>query len=158
MAGCTSSPGKGLHPVGPIDPELQRQALASGAAFASRVGDLHAQILGAAADLSDSSDDPTAGAALATVEALHNQLSLGLATLAAVSESTTSWPLRDLQRAGLQATADVVMATSGLAAAPSAHLPAPIKDAMRAVTGAAATHAAIMASIERTAGLNGESG
>jgi hypothetical protein len=150
--------GKGLHPVGPIDPELQRRALASGAAFASRVGELHAQILGAAAELSDGPDDPAVGAALAAVEALHNQLARGLATLAAVSESTTSWPLRDLQRSSLQATADVVTATSGLAEAPSAYLPALIKDAMRAVTGAAATHAAIMASIERTAGPAGESG
>jgi hypothetical protein len=144
--------------VGPIDPELQRRALASGAALVSRVGDLHAEILGAAAELSDGPDDSAVGAALAAVEALHNQLARGLATLAAVSESTMSWPLRDLQRASLQATADVVQATSGLAAAPSARIPAPIKDAVHAVTGAAATHAGIMASIERTVGPKGESG
>jgi hypothetical protein len=149
---------QGLHPVGPIDPELQRRALASGAALVSRIGDLHAEILGAAAELSDGPDDSAAGAALAAVEALHNQLARGLATLAAVSESTMSWPLRDLQRASLQATADVVQAASGLAAAPSARIPAPIKDAVHAVTGAAATHAGIMASIERTVGPKGESG
>jgi hypothetical protein len=60
--------------VGPIDPELQRRALASGAALVSRVGDLHAEILGAAAELSDGPDDSAVGAALAAVEALHNQL------------------------------------------------------------------------------------
>jgi hypothetical protein len=149
---------QGLHPVGPIDPQLQRRALASGAALVNRVSELHTQLLSAAAELSDGPHDPAASAELATIEALHNQLARGLATLSAVSESTTSWLLRDLQRASLQATADVVMASSGLAGAMSGHLPAAISDAMRAVSGAAAAHEAIMAGIERTTGLTGESG
>ena len=144
---------QGLHPVGPIDPELQRNALASGAALTLRVGDLHAQILHAGAELGDGPDAPTASAALATVEALHNQLARGLATLAAMSEAPQSWPLEKLQRASLQATADVVSATSALTATSSAQLPAAIKQALHAVTGASATHAAAMATIEKNLGL-----
>ncbi len=144
---------QGLHPVGPIDPELQRNALASGAALTLRVGDLHAQILHAGTVIADGPDAPTASAALATVEALHNQLARGLATLAAMSEAPQSWPLEKLQRASLQATADVVSATSALTATSSAQLPAAIKQALHAVTGASATHAAAMATIEENLGL-----
>jgi hypothetical protein len=147
-----------LKPVGPIDPELRRRALASGAPLAGRAGELHAEILATAAELSDGPDDLAANAALAAVEALHNQLARGLSTLTAVTESTTAWPPGELQLATARATADVVAATAALGKAPSGRLPVAVGTLTRALTQAAATHAAIMASIERTAGLKGESG
>jgi hypothetical protein len=119
---------------------------------------LHAEILATAAELSDGPDDLAANAALATIEALHNQLSRGLSMLAAVSESTTAWQPGELLLATARATADVVAATAALAKAPTSRLPAAVGTVTRVLTQAAATHAAIMASIERTAGLKGESG
>ncbi len=141
----------GLHPVGPIDPELERAARAAGATLVGSVAALHNTIWQTGERLNDADGtNPSAAAALAHVEALHNQLARGLGTLTTISESPQSWPVRDLERASVEATALVSQAADRLAAAGKAlKLPATLATAVHTVVAASVEHAAAAAKLDR---------
>ncbi|WP_344808150.1 beta propeller repeat protein [Microlunatus ginsengisoli] len=141
----------GLHPVGPIDPELERAARASAATLVARVTDLQTAVLQAGLELSDArKTDAAAAAALAGVEALDNQLARGLATLTAISDSALSWPVQGLARAAAAATEQVVTATAAIRATRLESVPTTVANAARITADTSEAHAALMARIART--------
>ena len=95
----------GLHPVGPIDPELERRARASAATLVARVTDLQTAVTFAGLQLADvRKADIDASVALAGAEAVTNQLVSGLGTLTVVSDLALSWPVSGLAGAVSTAT------------------------------------------------------
>ena len=111
-----------LRPVGPIDPELERAAMASAFAVVNRLGDLDQQLTAAGSATGSIGID--AEAELAGVSALANQLRRGLFALSALGANV---PIRwaPTLRAELgNATGMVAEAARALSGRPAAQTPA----------------------------------
>jgi hypothetical protein len=141
----------GLHPVGPIDPELERRARASAAILVARVTDLQTAVTFAGLQLSDGrKNDTDATVALAGVEALTNQLVSSLGTLSGISDLALSWPVSGLARTLTTATEHVAQATAAMRNSKLESLPSPVAKALQTAADTSAAHAALMAKLEQT--------
>ena len=141
----------GLHPVGPIDPELERRARASAATLVARVTDLQTAVTFAGLQLADvRKADIDASVALAGAEAVTNQLVSGLGTLTVVSDLALSWPVSGLAGAVSTATEQIAQATTAMRKSRLESLPPSVAKGLQTAADTSVAHAALMTKLEQT--------
>jgi hypothetical protein len=109
--------GHGFKPVGPIDPELSREAAAHFAGVLAGAARLAGAVATAREALSSHAAGSEAFVAVARCEALSNQLARGLAVLTQIGSTPTKDLDGDLLETARHATALVTESARGLTAA-----------------------------------------
>jgi hypothetical protein len=138
----------GLHPVGPIDPELSRGLVQSGEVLAVRVQELETSLANSSA--TDAQPAAAQSTALGQLRALTNELQRGLATLRTIGAMPNAWPVPHTEQLTESGTLMVAGALDGLARVAPAKLAPDVVAAVAGVRQAGAEHAKLAAALEQS--------